>query len=305
MPEIDTQTFLWGVAGIVALVIAAPVILGPIIVYTSIRFRPSQPFLVMHPDDPRLPPGVRWFFGEVWSQLRPLGFEPTAYLIQRGLIPNSVTYLGVFDHRANRDGAAAMVVVAESNQGSQCSNFVAEFATESIDNVDVCTNNGGDPTEFTSSAKKRILKIPGMRDLAALYKCHRMHWESTGLRQKKSLAQPEQRANQMQESILREFEDLVTAGRLRRVSKEAQYQFGLGTAVVNTWKLLPGISAVGRALVRRRARRWLSANGMTPGYQVVNFKRLSANRSIPKGTLPLPDWYSSSDSPGNANPSII
>jgi hypothetical protein len=284
--DITSHFAFWVVAAIVGLLLAflfvvVPFfmfIVAPVMMRKSMLVQPNAyPLQEWHPDDPRWPRGVRWFFGEVWRQVQPLGFKPTAYIAWKGVYPNTILYSAVFDHDGERDSACAMAVESDAGAAGVQTTYVAEFSAESIDGIEVNTNNATEPSDdWILKQRKKILKIPVMRELSMLYECHRLHLASVGVRAKAPLPESWRRADSVRESVFREFEERVEQGAIERVSSEPIYQQRLATAYRLTWSLLPGLVQINRARIRSRARRWLSANGMSPHYDIADYEAMIA-----------------------------
>lgn len=285
------DSVLWNAASLVALVVLLPVVGGPILVFCTMRFNTGARLQAHYPDDPNLPNHVRWLFYETWTQFKPLGFKPTVYISIQNLIPNSISYLAIFDHPVNGDGAAAMVVAATAAGGQQFSGFVAEYCTVSPDGVEVCTNNNSDTEGLYRIDSKHVRKFPRMRDLRQLYEAHKLHMSEVGLVRKRRAIPPEQRANELMVSMRVEFDKLVSVNCLRRCDDGNTYRIRGPASVIMTWKQLPGISHIGRILLRRRGRKWLADHGFSADYEEIDYKQLSGSQLVPSGLLPVPDWY--------------
>ncbi|MCB9856135.1 MAG: hypothetical protein H6818_10655 [Phycisphaerales bacterium] len=291
MPDVIPGSILWSAAAFLGVVVLLLFVGGPIAIYFVVRVDLNARTEVHHPDDPTLPNAVRWFFHETWTQFGPLGFEPRVYLSIHGLTSNLVSYIALFDHPINKDGAAAMVAAPSTTNGPQLSSYVAEFCTYSADGIEVSTNNDRDTDGLYALRHKHVRKLLQMRDLAQLYEAHKLHMRDVGMIRKRDAVPAEEQANQLTAEMLAEFEAQVAVRCLRRYGDGRLLRMGVPAAIVMTWKQIPPISHMGRMLLRRRAAKWLSDHDLPARYDEIDYRKHVCSQIIPSGILPVPDWY--------------
>lgn len=259
----------------------------------NIRFRIDAPLKPVFPTDPRLPNNVRWFFADVWGQLQSLGFEPAIYLRQDEFAGGQVGYLMMFEHPVNQDGAAAFASFTPGRRGPLLADCHVEYSTESPERVDVSTCNVAGPDIYPRLPNERPLRIPGMRDLAALYNVHRTHFAASGLATKRQFPAPTQIPTDMRNATIRRFQQHAVRGAMRINDDGRTIQFNWQFAAKTTWKLMPVVSRLRSMRARRRARRWLTHHGLPSRYERVDYRPLVADQAAFAGGLPVPDWYPS------------
>ncbi len=270
-------------------------IVGPTIrAVRNTRIQVSTPLKPMLPTDPRLPGGARWFFADVWAQLESIGFEPVIYLHSDAIASGGASFLMILEHPVNQDGVAAAIAFVPGRHGAsvQCS---VEYSTESPERLDVTTTNSSGADILPRLPNERVLRVPGMRDLAALYSVHGLHLATTEVREKRNFPAPTQLHADMQNATFRRFTWLADMGAVRFTDEGRRVRFNWRCALGVAWKLLPINRRSRLTLARRRAARWLNRHGMPGHYEYLDFARAVANHGAFSGNLPIPDWYPSAD----------
>lgn len=293
MPEFYLYLLVVVVALFAADKFVVPLVRGPLHVIRNLRLDSAAPLNPVLPTDPRMPEKAKWLIADTWAQLRPLGFEPSIYLRQDGVAGTSVTYCAIFVNHANQDGAAVSVSFIAKSTGLVGGDGCVEFSAETPERLDVCTSNASTPEFFREMDGEDVVRLPEMRDLAALYQAHHKHLDECGIKSKRRPPSPLEYPEDMKDATMRRCEKLCALGRLHRAETEKTYRYGWKVAVRIVWGLRPVLGRVRQALVRRRARRWLRRHDLPSRYQTIDYKLAMTDHRDFDGELPTPDWYPS------------
>jgi hypothetical protein len=164
---------LLGIVLLAALcLLAVPYVVRPILLLLRTRFHMPEPVTLFDPRTETLPADVRAYFDQTYRSLVSLGFElagcvsmPTADKKLHGF---AASYL----HRTTGDSAAAMFLIASGSAGFRLP-FV-DFVTRFADPFTITTGNTALSTMFPSVSTKHTTRLPEIRDLALLYRVHRV-----------------------------------------------------------------------------------------------------------------------------------
>ena len=93
---------------ITALVVGVPYVLGPILIYASLRFRMPPTVLSIDPRQEPLPASAREYFERAYASLTADGFTYVATIGLPDMGPNVRTIFAVYSHRESGDLARAL-----------------------------------------------------------------------------------------------------------------------------------------------------------------------------------------------------
>ncbi|HUU82040.1 MAG TPA: DUF4190 domain-containing protein [Phycisphaerae bacterium] len=266
----ESLSFL--VTFLVTFLVALCVVL-PLTVKRGVRASAHPVFEEVPPEDERIPPSARGFFREVAEDLELLGFGPVACVISTDIAPNTTTYVAVFENRQAGDAAAATAVFSKMPLALVKSSYVVEFSTEFADRTEVHTNNVTAPSFFGSVPWRTLAKLPAMADVGLLYRVHLGLVARRGDAVVKTLPDAGAHAAAVREGALREFESQVELGRLRLDARRETYRLTWRGVVHTIASSLWPFSAIGRWLVKRRAKALLEGMGLEARYQTVDYRR--------------------------------
>lgn len=295
MPEFYRQLLIWGGLSTLVLWMCRLIIGRTMHVVRNRRFLVDAALRPVFPTDPRIPGGARWFFSDVWAQLQSLGFQPAVYLRLESISKRQATFLMMFEHPFHQDGAAATISFEPGPNGPLSSTSCVEFSTESPEGVDVTTSNYARANIFPALSSDRAVRVPGMRDLAALYKIHGLHFAESGVRSKRIFPAPLQLPVDMQNATNRRYTQLAELGAVRFAEEGRLVGLNWRCALRAVWGLMPINRRLWLMLARRRAARWLKRHGMSGRYERVDYERSIAAHNAFAGELPIPDWYPPAD----------
>ncbi|HEX8175411.1 MAG TPA: hypothetical protein VF543_09850 [Pyrinomonadaceae bacterium] len=239
------------------LVLLAPHLLGPLVIYLTQKSQAYPEFTVVNPRD--LPPQVFAAFSRYREILGGLGFETVACLHKGELTTNVRAYLLLLVNRQTKEAALCYDMLAHTGIGSLHRSII-EFNTELSNGVEICTNTGTDPNPYRTYSEKRIYQFPEVKNPWALYKLHRQmvqpHAEEPGVYGILPAQGDEIRS--LSVSFTKTLMRQVEFGYLYLDEKAGVFRPTVKGAILMTWKMAWPTGMIKRALIKRKARRLMN-----------------------------------------------
>ncbi|HPM80241.1 MAG TPA: hypothetical protein PLF81_06050 [Candidatus Anammoximicrobium sp.] len=166
--------WLLTLAGIALCILLIPYVLGPILVFFTLRFR-MPPTVV--PVDPRvhpLPAEARNYLAEAYRALTAEGFELVGTMLLPDLVPNVKTLFAMYVNRPSSDMAMSAIIVAQGGVGGELKTSYVEFVRRFDDGVVVQTNNSSELSAFKRMPGEFTTKFWQVRDIRQLYGLHQL-----------------------------------------------------------------------------------------------------------------------------------
>ena len=119
--------WLYGLGGLVLCVLLVPYVLGPILVYFTLRFR-MPPTVVavdlrVHP----LPAEARNYLSEAYRELTADGFDLVGTMFLPDLVPNVKTLFAIYANRTTSDMAMSAIIVAQGGLNGELKTSYVKF----------------------------------------------------------------------------------------------------------------------------------------------------------------------------------
>jgi hypothetical protein len=149
-----------------------PYVLGPILIFFTLRFRMPPTVVSVDPRVHPLPTQARNYLGEAYTHLTAAGFENRGTILLPDLMPNVKTLFAIYANRATCDLAMSAIIVAEDTMGGELKTSYVEFVRRFDDDVVVQTNNSSELSSFRPIPGEHTTKFWGIRDIPRLYRIH-------------------------------------------------------------------------------------------------------------------------------------
>lgn len=248
-------------AAIVLCVLLVPYVLGPILIFFTLRFRMPPTVVAVDPRVHPLPAEARNYLAEAYRGLTSEGFELLSTMLLPDLVPNVKTLFAMYTNRATSDMAMSAIIVAQSGAGGELKTSYVEFVRRFDDGVVVQTNNSAELSAFKRMPGEFTTKFWQIRDIRQLYGLHQRLVER--FRQR---GQPVNRLDAeyggdavryVAKAVLEEtFRDQVGTGYLAEDS--SGFRPSLKGAWIMAWQELWPIKGIRRWRERRCAERLLA-----------------------------------------------
>ncbi|HEX8745947.1 MAG TPA: hypothetical protein VF717_02045 [Pyrinomonadaceae bacterium] len=239
---------------IIFLLLLAPHLLGPLVIYLTQKSQAYPDFTVVNPRD--LPPQIFAAFSRSREILGGLGFETVACLHKGELTTSVRAYLLLLVNRQTNEAALCYDMLAEAGLSS-IHRSIIEFSTELSNGVEICTNTGTDPNPYRTYPEKRLYQFPEVKNPWALYKLHRQmvqpHAQGPGVYSYLPAKGDEIRA--LSTSFTKTLMRQVEFGYLYLDEKANVFRPTWKGAILMTWKMAWPTGMIKRALIKRKARR--------------------------------------------------
>ena len=157
--------------GILLGVLVLPYLLGPLLIFATMRYRVPAQVIAIDPTQEPLPEDVRAYFHETYQSLSELGFELVAVLGLPSLISNVRTILALYRNDETLDLAMATFMVATGNVSLR--NQYVEFHRRYSDGVSIQTNNTAQLGSFPPLPGQHTYYCWEIQDLGRLFALHR------------------------------------------------------------------------------------------------------------------------------------
>ncbi|MBN1868613.1 hypothetical protein JW916_15125 [Candidatus Sumerlaeota bacterium] len=161
----------WILLAVLALLLL-PYVLGPILVFFTVRFRMPVEIVPVDFERQPLPEGVRPYFDSVHQALTQEGFEPAGAMYLPALVPNTKSLLAVYVNRATCDTAMSTIIVA-ANQFSTIQTKYVEYIRRYSDDIVIQTNNSPQSGSFKPMPGEHTTRFRAIDDLHRLFQLHK------------------------------------------------------------------------------------------------------------------------------------
>ncbi len=235
------------------------------------------------PDDARIPARVKAFFCDIAADLKRLGFDPAAYVLNSETCPDVVGYIAIFEQRSARDLATAMAVFSQATHARLRQTYAIEFSTEFTDGRELITGNGTLSQWRAPTPWRTTWRFPGMADLACLYQIHQSLIGRHGPIAKRPLPQPGEHPATFRASVLRDLQAQVAAGYMCLDSGAQRFRYSWKGGLLGTWSQLWPMSMIRRWNAARRARTLLRGLGLPTDYEKFDYRtRFKQYSAVPE-----------------------
>lgn len=157
--------------GLIVVLVSLPYLLGPLLIYATMRYRVPAEVVVIDPTQEPLPEDVRAYFHETYQALSGLGFELVAVLGLPSLLPHIRTILALYRNDETLDLAMSTFMVATGKVSIR--NQYVEFYRRYSDGVCILTNNTPQLGSFPPLPDNYIYQFWDIKDLDRLFALHR------------------------------------------------------------------------------------------------------------------------------------
>jgi hypothetical protein len=253
--------WLYTLAGIALCILLIPYVLGPILIFCTLRFRMPPTVIAVDPRVHPLPAEARNYLAEAYRGLTAEGFELVGTMLLPDLVPNVKTLFAMYTNRTNSDMAMSAIIVAQGGAGGELKTSYVEFVRRFDDGVVVQTNNSTELSAFKRMPGEFTTKFWQIRDIRQLYGLHQQLSERFRQRgQPVNRLDAEYGGNALQyvaKAMLEEtFRDQVGTGYL--AENPGGFRPSLKGALVMAWQELWPVKGIRRWRERRRAERMLA-----------------------------------------------
>ena len=160
--------------GIALCVMMVPYVLGPILIFFTLRFRMPPTVVAVDPRVHPLPTQARTYLGEAYQHLTAEGFAYVATILLPDLMPNVKTLFAIYVNRATSDMAMSAIIVGESGVGGELKTSYVEFVRRYDDGIVVQTNNSSELSSFKRLPTEFTTKFWDVRDIRRLHRLHQV-----------------------------------------------------------------------------------------------------------------------------------
>ena len=164
--------WLYGLGGLVLCVLLVPYVLGPILVYFTLRFRMPPTVVAVDPRVHPLPAEARNYLSEAYRELTADGFDLVGTMFLPDLVPNVKTLFAIYANRTASDMAMSAIIVAQGGLSGELKTSYVEFVRRYDDGVVVQTNNSAELGSFKRMPGEFTTKFWQIRDIRRLYRLH-------------------------------------------------------------------------------------------------------------------------------------
>ncbi len=161
-------------AGVVFCLMLVPYVLGPIMVFSMLRFTLPAEVIQIDPVKEPLPDEVRRYFAGVYDALTACGFQLVATIVLPPLIPNVRSILALYANRTTGDQAMSTLIIATGGIETLKTRYV-EFLTRYSDGLIVQTNNSPELGAFRPLPQERTAQFWEIDDVPHLHRLHQFH----------------------------------------------------------------------------------------------------------------------------------
>ena len=251
----------WGIGVSVALLLL-PYYLGPVLVHATQRQSLQPTFEPYDPALHRAPESIATGILEASESLRSVGFQHVGDVFQKGHTPGMVTRVVLLEKLSTGQQAICVGMYLDAEQTKTVANHV-EIGCPFSGERSLLVNNSPVIGVYARVAGKTVEQFPAVRDAARLALIHeklidRTRGDATIERRDTTKPVPQYLSGMM----VKEMEQQIPLGYLRLDRAANAYRPTWKGAVLMCWKLLPPVSTIRQALVRRRAAALLAELGM-------------------------------------------
>jgi hypothetical protein len=223
----------------VCVVILAPYVLGPILIWRTQRIAAELKVETFAADDPALPAEASAYCQRTSKSLAPLGFELVTGMALPGHVVNVKALVFLWVNRQAKDTVDAACIYVDTPKGSQWKMSYIGVSTRFRDGTVLRTNNAGLVGSFPKRPGFFPQSFPMIKDAGRLYRLHQARLERHDAGSDKILRLDEEfhgNAAAYQARIgLDELEDATNAGFLQLSADGKLYRPTWKGALLMTW----------------------------------------------------------------------
>jgi hypothetical protein len=252
---IDHDWLLLGLSVVAGLVLL-PYVLGPVLIYFTLRISGKPVLEEFSLDHPDLPRDVKGYLSQKLQQVREDGFEPLGAYYLGALVSNVRSFLVLAGNRSAHDLALVAVTYTETARGVELQQQHIEYSTRFRDGTIIDTNNSEELSAWTPPPEQHVLSLPWIQDVRYLYRVHQAavgHWCPGGIKEWRPGEDP---GAYLREALVEEVARQVPKGYVYR-DAAGDFRPTVKGAVLMTWKNLWPVPAIRKARRRRRGERLL------------------------------------------------
>ena len=229
-------------------------VLGPLLLYFSWSMNRNFIMQEIDPTDLELPEEVREYFGQVFSELVPVGFRHRSVYLIPDLIDNTIAVFALYDN-VKESCFAISVNMYASTGGSAIQDQHVQISGRDKQDVTYTVNNTNQPNAFAPVPNRNIYNFQNVIRADELFQLYRgvLQFEKVSLRPLPNTSEYEKLIRQNLESEL--LEQLGT-GYLKLDQNESHFQMTIKGAILMTYKNLFPFTVFGRWKRQSEARSW-------------------------------------------------
>jgi hypothetical protein len=253
LPEIGLYFLLIGLAVLGGLLLL-PYLLGPVLIYFTVRLSGNPVLEELSLDDPDLPRSAEKYLVPTVEQLEEEGFELLGVYFMDEFVPKVKNFFALLGKPSTRELVLAAVTYPKSTLGHHLRHV--EFSTRMTDGTVIDTSNSLELPAFKSVPRHHVVLLPWIRDVGELYRIHQAaveYFSPGGTREWRVGDDPR---GYFRQALLEEMAEQVETGYFYR-DATGDFRPTLKGAILMTYKNLWPITAIRRALRRRRGERLL------------------------------------------------
>jgi hypothetical protein len=246
------NTFFW----ILLAVLCLPYLAVPLLLWRSQRFFPN-PALTRHLPD-FLPPPVQAYLDQVENDLAARGYESRADGLSRDHYPETDLFVRILINPESRTLATVTALLVHGENARVIQRFV-EFFTRVEGGLELTTHNCdvlGAPIEWPH---RKTLALEPKTETGQMVALHERAVMDQFGSTKRLLPPLGRELETVQETMHEELRQQVELGGLRLDEGDGLFRPTLAGAILMAWSSLWPVTAIRRALRRRRTRSWRRA----------------------------------------------
>lgn len=194
---------------------------GPIRVYLNSRMKARFDYTLVQLN--QFLPDAQFYVANQVKELNRLGFETIAYL-RNASVTNVEAYVVMLSNREASDRAMVTVIYSVVDGQTKMATQYVEYSTTFSDSSEIDTSNISAPSAFISGVDNRVTRLPGITDMATLYRVHQHLIETHALCKTKVLPEPGKELDSLQKNVRSSYERQVQTGLLQYVEKDDLYR---------------------------------------------------------------------------------
>jgi hypothetical protein len=229
-------------------------VLAPIVVKFMLTHSAEPSIDVTDPAELGLEEEVVTFLEQTVEALSGEGFALAAHLRHREPKMRAFSIITLLENRRAQEAATAVAMFrqGQNEEETALTCKYVECSTEFEDGTVIDTNNSAELTVFPSLPGRTVLQAPEIREPSRLYRLHTKLVERLECRSKVFKLPEVGPVRHMQEGMTKVMSRMADAGYFRLHERRRLYRATWKGAFFMTWKLVWPVSAIRRALRRRR-----------------------------------------------------
>ncbi len=170
---IDLDQFWWILLSVMIGLVVVPYLLGPVLIYFTLRVSGYPALDEITLDSPVLPEPVKNYLLPTVRQMQADGFEVLGAYFAGSLVPNVQSFLVLMGNRAAKDTALLAVMYARVFAKHRLQQAHVEYCSRFTDGTVVDTNNSPELSAFAPLPWKHVYSLPWVEGPRQLYRIHR------------------------------------------------------------------------------------------------------------------------------------